>query len=294
MRSHSPHDAAALVRSLRRLGIRKYVGIVAAVLVAAGTSLFVAIPHSLKQGVAHTNANPFPPYSLSKLLATVRPAHLTTSEQQELQAAIASVPNVQVMQENLTSKGVRVRVDGVTVTLGELALHTTGFDQDAIANAVNNAVVDGLNVQEAISEVQASTAGLKEAVAYLTLVQLLVNYSTANGTSATQTAAEATAQTSYKQYLHLQGTPTALNLPAGKTPRTAFFSPSAIASYQQSLTVDQAIASIAGQRSTVPSGNRTPILAQWVEGQLVSNAVTIQGVPGMTPADIPSSLPSGL
>lgn len=256
----------------------------AAAVVAVG--LVVALPSSPRSATVPANE----PYPLAKLLATVqRAAPNAPSIERKLLAAQKSVPVGKAMRAILSSRGVRVVVDGRAVALANLALHTTGFDQNAVATAVNNAIRDRLNVEEAIAEVERSTVGLKRAVAYMTLVALLLKKARADGTYATVAQAESLASSSYQRYESLVGTPRQPKLPAGRTPKTAFFSPAAIAGYRQGLTVDHEIAVIAG-----PSGDRSPTLARWMKRQIKVTSVVIDGIPGVSAADVAKWLPNGL
>jgi hypothetical protein len=256
----------------------------AAAVVAVG--LVVALPTAPRPGNVSANE----PYPLARLLASVhRAVPKTPSIKQKLAAAQESVPAGRAMRRILASRGVRVVVDGRAVVLADLALHTSGFDQGAVASAVNNAIRDRLDVKKAIAEVERSTVGLKQAVAYMTLVSLLVKKAKADGTYATVAQAESLAESSYQRYESSEGTPRQPKLPAGRTPKTAFFSPTAIAGYRQGLTVDHEITVIAG-----PSGDRTPTLARWMERQIKVNSVVIDGVPGVSAADVAKWLPYGL
>lgn len=289
-RAGSERVASLARHPLRRINFvarRWVIGLSAAVVAAV---VAVALVFALPGAPTRTSALANGPYPLAKLLAAVRlTAPHTPSIERKLAAAQESVPAGKAMRALLVSRGVRVVVGGKAVALGDIALHTTGFDQNAVGSAVNNAVRDGFNVNKAIVEVERFTVGLKQAVAYMTLVSLLVKKAKADGTYATAAQAKALAESSYARYENPKITPRQPKLPAGVTPKTEFFSPAAIAAYRQGITVNHEIAVIAG-----PSGDRTPTLARWMEREMRSNSVTIEGVPGVTSANVGTWLPDGI
>ena len=277
---HLSDDTHRSVFNPRRRWVLALSEALAAALVAVG--VVVALPGA----PGPSSASAKEPYPLAQLLTTLhRAMRKTPSIEQRLIAAQAGVPKGKPMRAILASRGVRVVVGGRAVPLGYLALHTTGFDQSAIGSAVNNAVRDGLDVKKAITEVERSTVGLKQAAAYATLVSLLVRKAKADGTYATVTQAKALAERLYQRYESLRGTPRQPKL----TPKSAFFSAAAIAGYRQGITVTHEIAVFAG-----PSGDRTPALARWMERHMRSTAVTIDGIPGLSEANIAHWLPDGI
>jgi hypothetical protein len=79
-------------------------------------------------------------------------------------------------------------------------------------------------------------------------------------------------------------------LPPG-SPQPVFLSPRALAGYRQELTIQKEMTVIAG---SAEDGDRTPALRQWMTRQLTMTSVVIDGVPGLTVANLPASLPPNL
>jgi hypothetical protein len=196
------------------------------------------------------------------------------------------------MISQLSSEGISVSVDGAQIPIWRISGEAIGYTDQAIVDAGGNAVADGLDESAAVGEVVSSNIGLKEAVAYETLMQLLYDQAAAKGTIVTIPDATSYAQNLYNQYFHDYENPSPYTTPLKSPPtQSEFLSTSAVQTYQFDLTVDQQKAGIVGSGS----GNGTPALATWLSNQLADNSVSVTAVQGITSAnDLGSLLPSNL
>lgn len=268
---------------------QRAVTILALLLCAAALVMaFVTIGGSTNKSLGKL-ASSSKPYPLKELLAAVTtPTPLPADASQQAQASIAALPTGPTLRSQLAANQVSVTVGGATISLGELAGKTIGYDQGAIHTAANNAVKDGLDVESALSEVSTPQFGLPQAVAITVLEQLAVQAADASGTAATTSQAQAFAQQQYDNYQNSLKTNPSLP-PYGIND---FLSPTVVAGYQQTLTVSQELTSIAGPY--IAGQDRTPAIAAWMRSQLAGVPVTISNVPGVTAGNADSLLPHGL
>jgi hypothetical protein len=228
------------------------------------------------------------------------------------------------MEAVLDTQRVRVTVNGVAVPLFEIASRSVGFEgmadthlekaaqpvsvhpvppvpapsvpsQSAPTPSVPMQPVPVSTVHTTVTVDQGSfrppvfrfspLVAVKRAIAYQVLTDLTIRDAEKEGRVVSLATARAYAEKedalwrSHPQP-HLRG-----------SPKPVFLTSGAVAEYQQILTIDQELTVIAGSQE---DGNRTPALRRWLTGQLTENSVVIDGVPGLTPANLAASLPPNL
>jgi hypothetical protein len=126
---------------------------------------------------------------------------------------------------------------------------------------------------------------VKRAIAYQVLTVLTAEAAQRSGHVVSLSSARAFAE---KEYAAWRSHPE--TLPPG-SPRPVFLSARAVAGYRQELTIQKEMTVIAGP---LGDGSRTPALRRWLTRQLTANSVVIDGVPGLTAANLAASLPPNL
>lgn len=223
--------------------------------------------------------------------ADTTPVSLSANSTAAVQSALSNLPSESQLLTTLNDNAVSISIEGVVLSIGDVANKLAGYDAANIELAAENATKDGLDVQTAVSEVDSPMSSLAEAISFSVLSQLLVNAAIANGTAVTASAAQIYAQQQYATYEQSQSSAHPLPLPAGTTPQSEFLSSTAIAGYQRSLTVTQEITTIAGPPN--PEQSRTPILSSWMTAALAGADVQIANAPiGVN--GLASALPSML
>jgi hypothetical protein len=222
------------------------------------------------------------------------------------------------MEAVLDTQHVRVTVNGTTVPLHEIAGGSVGFEGTAdphfekAAQPVFVHPVPPVTTQpvtapsvptSSLPVVHAAiTVGgqgsfrapvfrfsplvaVKRAIAYQVLTELTAGAAQQDGHVVSLSTARAYAEKEDAAWRSHPGT-----LPRG-SPQPVFLSARAVAAYREILTIQKEMTVIAGSQE---DGDRTPALRQWLTRRLTMNSVVIDGVPGLTAANLPASLPPNL
>lgn len=242
--------------------------------------------------------------------------------------ALSQLPSQSTMVATLQRQGVGVTVSGTSLPLAAISSHTLGYMTDDIESAGTSAADFGGDVGTAVAGAGSPTQGLRQAVAFETLQQLLYDAATSQGQVASTQAAQAYAQQNYDAYVESYDDPSPYTPALPPPHKRAFLSAAAIGNYRFSLTVDQEMDEVIGAGSgqagdpgtgatdgpatgpadgTAPTGtpsssgpggsgsvNGTPALQAWMTAQLTTVPVVVSGIPGVTTSNLPSFLPPGL
>lgn len=235
--------------------------------------------------------------------------------------AVQKIPSPPTMVSILRKQGVRVTVDGTALSLTDIAGRTIGYMNNDITSAGESAIANGADEATAVSQASSETQGLQQAVAFDTLSQLLYESAQQQGQVVSTQAAQAYARQTYNVYVNSYEHPSPYVEESLPPPNESnFLSTAAVQSYQFTMTVNQEMAQVVGGSSStggssssatagpsaVSSGqtsgdtsgnapvNDTPALQQWMQERLTNHTVTVNGVLGVTPANIASFLPQGL
>jgi hypothetical protein len=223
------------------------------------------------------------------------------------------------MEAVLDTQRVRVTVNDVAVPLPEIAGSSVGFEGTAVTHLEKVAQPVSVQPVPPVSAPSvpapsvptpsvpaptvhvATTVGpgsftapvfrfspivaVKRAIAYQVLTVLTAEAAQRSGHVVSLSSARAFAE---KEYAAWRSHPE--TLPPG-SPRPVFLSARAVAGYRQELTIQKEMTVIAGP---LGDGSRTPALRRWLTRQLTANSVVIDGVPGLTAANLAASLPPNL
>ncbi|HZT96534.1 MAG TPA: hypothetical protein VFB34_06820 [Chloroflexota bacterium] len=263
---------------------------VALIAVATAVVLGAAAASVLLTGTASRSTNRH--VALTALLAPIAagaPGQPTDPVIAQASSALLTAPQ---LASQLGSQGVALSVDGSSISLADLALHAVGFAHNNIVTAAFNAQRLGLDERTAVDQAGGLTLGLQQAAAFEVLSELAFATAQAAGDEVDNSTAAAFAQNNLTEYEKDYSSPSAFQVKLPPPNPADFTSPSAVAGYQYTMTVDQEFTRIAGPQTGKAS--RTPALAQWMKEQLATHGLRVAGIPGVTYSTISSMLPESL
>jgi hypothetical protein len=203
---------------------------------------------------------------------------------------LATVPG---MESILELQHVRVTVNGVPLTVPELAGRSLGFEQSTAVHLQRDIVQQearlrdnhGLGPSPLPIYRFSPITSVKRAIAYEVLTDLVAEKAKQDGNVVSLSKARAFAA---KEDAAWHSHPERAALGLG---HVVFLSAVAVASYRQLLTMNRELRLIAGPDT---GANRMTALRRWMDRQLPANSVAIDGVPGLTVGNLASNLPPHL
>ncbi|MHB8380616.1 MAG: hypothetical protein ACYDB2_12035 [Acidimicrobiales bacterium] len=230
------------------------------------------------------------PYPLSELLAytTSTGKRPLPSFSAKLTAEIAAIPSASAIKKALDSSGVAVGYDGVTFSNTDIASGEATCLQTSIDLATTNAEVQGLDPSAAVSELEASSYCLDQAIALEVFKQAAVHAAISSGNGATLAQAQAFAQQQLITTEQIQAGPNPMPLQPGQTAQSITMCSACILAYQKYLDLQYETSVIGGSTS---SPARSLAIVSWFSN-VMSNAssLTIANVPSVTASNIASFL----
>jgi hypothetical protein len=268
--------------------LRLWSFVVIAVAVALTVSAILLLGNSNKgNGFAVTGGSPYP---LAELVANPVPRTVPASAHSVVDRAINNIPGHDRLMTALSSQGVSVGVDGVTIGNGDIVNKETVCLQDQIRVVAGNAYAQNLDPTTAISELESSGYCLHQAIALEVFDQVAAQATISSGHGVTIAQATQYAQEQLAQLQSAQGTPNALVLPPGETLQSITTCDLCIVGYQKDLNVQYEITNITGTLA-LGTTQKTELL-NWFKSTLQStSSLTMVNVPGVSASDLPSYLP---
>jgi hypothetical protein len=229
--------------------------------------------------------------------ATNKLSPLQVTQLQKL--ADTELPSPVTEAKKLSSAGIQVIVDGVSVQPRGLAQLMNGLETTGVQTQISKIMQSSPSVsantilRKAVSSVATRlNVYLSNAIATSVLNQMLWDKAIATKSVVPYATAKARAESNYQQYVN-DGSPVLSDINTAETAKQTFISPGAIKGLQQGLTILEMKNVIAGPQYAKAGGvnNQGPALANWMSRELGRFRIVITNSP-IVVSQLPGSLPT--